>query len=210
MAIKLKEILWRLEEIEARAAKATPGPWEVKSGHVESDDRCALVGAGKPIAHFYRRITPGGTFLHRRDCEFAASAREDVPWLCRVMRELIAQNAAMREPLEWLASIEECGNGFVVGDPINKEHVKHCSECQAILAARKALQFEAGRELWDRLDKLEKVAEAARVVTRQAQLQFDWEDLVDMGEFSDALEKLHQTLAAPEKVNDERRDPEAT
>jgi len=65
------------------------------------------------------------------------------------------------------------------------------------------------RELLARLHKLEKMAEAARVATEQAQLQFDWEDLVGMGEFSDALEKLHQALAALEEVNDESRDPQA-
>jgi len=152
MATKLEEIQRRLEEIEARAAKATPGPWRWIPHKGDPYWRYELQGASRHVG-----VWP-------EDADFIAACREDNPWLCQVVREFLAQYAAMREPLEWLASIEECGNGFVVGDPVNEEHAKHCPECQAILAARKALQFEAGREFLDRLDKLERVAEVAREI----------------------------------------------
>jgi len=208
--VNRERILKRLEEIERRVMKTTPGPWEAKSGYVESDNGCTLVGAGKPIAFFYRRITPGGTFLHRRDCEFVASAREDMLWLRQIVWELLAQYVAMQEPLEWLASIEECGDGFIVGDPVNEEHAKHCPECQAILAARKALQSNIGRDLLDHLCKLEKVAEAARRVQLLLHRQFEWQTLErEMPGLLGAMMDLGKALRALEEVNDESRDPQA-
>ena len=82
-----EEILKRLEEIEARAAKATPGPWK----WVLDDDPinfCAeeLVDPeGKPVIgvdEYLIDISPD-------DAEFITHAREDVPWLCQVVRKLL-------------------------------------------------------------------------------------------------------------------------
>ena len=159
-----KEILKRLEEIEARAEKATPGPWEAKSGYAESDNGCTLIGAGKPIAYFHKRISPGGTLLHRRDCEFAASAREDVPWLCKTVRQLVArleevetQCAAMREALKEISRTEqdEKPDGTILGYLVHDAY-EMCGIADA------ALRHEAGLVLLDRLRRLEVVAEAAQ------------------------------------------------
>jgi len=198
MAIKLEEIQRRLEEIEARAAKATPGPWEsdgvrVYSYHskckyglvADCDLELAIKGAEPQLPY---------------DPDFIAHTREDVPWLRQIVRELLAQYAAMQEPLEWLASIEECGDGFVVGDPMNEEHAKHCPECQAILAARKALQFEAGRELLDRLDKLERVAEAARAYVA---LGREFSEIDPIKESAKRFRALEEALAALEEASNE-------
>jgi len=206
MAIKLEEIQRRLEEIEARAAKATPGPWRWIPHKGDPYWRHELQGASRHVG-----VWP-------EDADFIAACREDNPWLCQVVRELLAQYAAMREPLEWLASIDECGDGFIVGDPVNEEHAKHCPECQAILAARKALQSEAGRDLLDRLRKLERVAEAARELLEFLPDSMDgenwewaWDQLyADSQEQVKAVrERAQKALAALEEVNDERRDPEA-
>jgi len=95
---------------------------------------------------------------------FVASARKDVPWLFRVVRELFAQCAAMREALETFlmaydpswpgACPQECfdtsdGHGYEMQDIAKDE-------------ARRVLQSDTGHDLLDRLYKLERVAEAAR------------------------------------------------
>lgn len=125
-------------------------------------------------------------------------------------QELLAQCAAMREPLEWLASIDECGDGFVVGNPMNEEHVKHCPECQAILAARKALQSNTGRDLLDRLRRLEAVAKAAREYLHDIDAPIlNQPTIYPYKSGEDKSWRLRQALAVLEEVNDESRDPQA-
>jgi len=129
-----EEILQRIKEIEIRAAKATPGPWESDGVRVYSDHSKCKYGlvADCDLELAIKGAEPQLPY----DPDFIAHTREDTPWMCELARKLLA------------------------------------------------------------------VAEAARVVTEQAQLQFDWEDLVGMSEFSGALEKLHQALAALEEVQD--------
>ena len=197
-----QEILKRLEEIEARAEKATPGPWEAKSDYAESDNGCTLIGAGKSIAHFYKRISPGGTLLHRRDCEFAASAREDVPWLCQIVRQLVARleeveakNAAMRGALEEISRTEqdEKPDGTILGY-LAHDAYEMCDIADA------ALRHEAGLELRDRLRRLEAVAEAAQEVVRGSAVEKrsdGWERRCVWGP---QWEHLLKALAALEEV----------
>ena len=83
-----EKTLRRLKEIEERAAKATPGPWKTYK----------YIGVwpikGPPPGD------EGGNFERQEDAEFIAHARMDVPWLCEVVRHLIAENATMRELLK--------------------------------------------------------------------------------------------------------------
>ena len=92
-----KEILKRLEEIEARAEKATPGPW-------------SAVGAGRPDR--YRAILASGTFvadvrtndnggavlvISKEDMDLILNAREDISQLCKVVRRLVGRLEAVAE-----------------------------------------------------------------------------------------------------------------
>lgn len=65
----------RLPEIEARAERATPGPWRI-----EEDWTAELFAAdGALIGKFI--------YPHRmHDAVFIAAARSDVPWLCAELR----------------------------------------------------------------------------------------------------------------------------
>ena len=92
--MKLDEILRRLEEIESRAAKATPGPWEWMPYNTALRAGGAMVLAGGR----------DGIEVNNKNAEFIAHARTDIPWLCRTVRELLAQCAAMRQPPEEITS----------------------------------------------------------------------------------------------------------
>jgi len=129
-------ILRRLGEIEARAAKATPGPW-IWEGY--------SAGWGIVYAKVLRKAAGRYQicdFATRDDAAFIACARESVSWLCETVRRLVAENAAMREALE------------VIMQTANKLGVYEVAE--------DALGADAGRDLLDRLRKLEAVAKAAR------------------------------------------------
>lgn len=84
----------KLKEIEDRAAKATEGPW---------------VYFGEPQDNVFwgqiRSVAEDGSFAHitdtpelderDNDMEFIAHAREDIPALCKAIRELRAEMEAM-------------------------------------------------------------------------------------------------------------------
>lgn len=74
----------RLAEIRARAAAATPGPWE----HREvAEDGFQTVMAGQAM------VCDEGCFnlaQERANLAFIAAARSDVPWLCDRVDELEA------------------------------------------------------------------------------------------------------------------------
>ncbi len=84
----------RLAQIEARAEKATKGPWRfefrpsVKRHKLNPDvmvrDASVLIGAVAP-GHQIRATPPGGSYPSA-DGEFIANAREDVPWLLAELR----------------------------------------------------------------------------------------------------------------------------
>ena len=81
-----------LDEIEARANAATPGPWrpvyEDAFNPAEDDDvdkRDAYWVAGPD---YVERTYDGYSFWNKADAEFVAAAREDIPRLCRGVREL--------------------------------------------------------------------------------------------------------------------------
>ena len=81
-----------LDEIEARANAATPGPWRPvyedafnPAKDDELDKRDAYWVAGPD---YVERTYDGYSFWNEADAEFVAAAREDIPRLCRAVREL--------------------------------------------------------------------------------------------------------------------------
>jgi hypothetical protein len=84
----------RVEEIQQRVEKATPGPWFAKHRAVdccEHDDECCGLGLeieGPPEA------TNRGQFYRGADAAFIAHAREDIPWLLAEVERLSRE----REP----------------------------------------------------------------------------------------------------------------
>ena len=81
-AMNSKEILRRIEEIKARAAKATPGPWRADGQFVRPvHDSPQYVECG----HLEKSWTEE-TFAN---AQFVAHARQDIPWLCRLVRKLL-------------------------------------------------------------------------------------------------------------------------
>jgi len=90
-----KEILRRLEEIEARTEKATQGPWTYGESEreqwVEADDGL--------IVYLEHYLKPDPT-VHEQakyDFDFIAHSRMDVPWLCELARKLLAVAEAAQE-----------------------------------------------------------------------------------------------------------------
>lgn len=93
---EIKEIKQRLEEIEARAAKATPGPWEWTERE----------WCGPPWAHVVAQDgAVFGLIADVYDRDFILHAPEDVPWLCQVIRQLIGR-------LEKLEAVAEAARPF--------------------------------------------------------------------------------------------------
>lgn len=76
----------QLDEIEARANRATEGPWEV-------------IGGGEYVTGVSIVVAPDDGGVTSADAEFIASARTDVPQLVAEVRRLQGQVAAVREAL---------------------------------------------------------------------------------------------------------------
>lgn len=72
-----------LEEIEKLCSEATAGPWEADGDHVLSSQYC--------IAD-----------TNEADAKFIAASREIVPQLCKRVRELEAENEALKEIVKGL------------------------------------------------------------------------------------------------------------
>jgi hypothetical protein len=142
----------QLKEIEERAARATPGPWDGRIG----------VGGCDYIVKAETR----------QDATFIASARTDIPALCAEVRRLQAEQA------DFLSGVTKrlcsyCGAGMKKGQS-RDEHMRSCEKhpLGAALARaeaaerdrdemRRALALPAGRELVERAQALEDVADAA-------------------------------------------------
>jgi hypothetical protein len=84
----------RLDEIQTRAEAATPGPWQpdtaVRGDCVVwgPDGRFLLNQQAEPHWLEYPGEKRSVAFdVDRRDCEFIANAREDVPWLIDQIRD---------------------------------------------------------------------------------------------------------------------------
>lgn len=75
----------RLDEIEARADAATPGPWEAHE--LEAAEYCVLrVSEGDD--DYGDDVCSAGSMT---DAQFIAVAREDVPWLAEQLRDARAE-----------------------------------------------------------------------------------------------------------------------
>ena len=86
----------RLAEIEARAEAAIPGPWTVRLGSNGYVHQIGIDAGGlrDPIGCAYGENAQG-----RENAEMMARAREDLPALCRALRE---ERAARQEAVHLL------------------------------------------------------------------------------------------------------------
>jgi len=92
--MRKEKILRRLEEIETRAAKATPGPWELKwygnpRGWGSWEHFYFLRARGKTRWGLSCITLESKSPVPLEDLDFVAHARTDVPLLCRLVRELL-------------------------------------------------------------------------------------------------------------------------
>lgn len=141
-----KDIETMVAEIEARAEKATPGPWEtddfrmVMTSHPVGDDTvdvCEILHRGE-----------GAGAFNNYTAQFIASAREDVPKLCAMWREAVAERDALRADAtlwrngmkvidELRAAVIPCGH--TVGDLIGGHGaVTKCGACLASIREHRA------------------------------------------------------------------------
>jgi len=110
------------------------------------------------------------------------------------LEELEAQCAAMREALEEIGRTErdEKPDGTILGYLVHNAY-EMCGIADA------ALRHEAGRELLDRLRKLERVAEAARKVWDAASDEVKEDMWFEMPPDWEGWEELEEALAALEE-----------
>lgn len=128
----------RLSEIKEREAKATPGPWiwfhsQSHPEHWEVDGKSELMpghtgwqilgGVEEPDGpedygwavlhgkHSEDEITPS-----LGDVAFAASARQDIPWLVSEVERLTAENARLRAFLDEILTHPADCHGIVAAD----------------------------------------------------------------------------------------------
>lgn len=89
--LKKDEILERLAEIEARTQGVSPGPWRYR----EIDGNEQLVEGKEETIVYVEWLTsnvPKRGWEHKkRNLTFIAHARQDIPWLCGIVRRLLAQ-----------------------------------------------------------------------------------------------------------------------
>ena len=79
-----------LDEIEARAREATPGPWYKPPPIVFSEPAVQAKNYKTPIAHVVGMFSAN---QRHSNAEFIAAARSDVPLLCRALRRLAEKYA---------------------------------------------------------------------------------------------------------------------
>ena len=200
MEEKARKLLERIEEIEARAAKATPGPWKLETHIVEPEGSSQVIRCGDRVDCWNNESCA--------NAEFIAHAREDVPWLCETVRQLIArlgaveaQNAAMREALEtFLMAYDPSWPGACPQECFDTSD-GHGYEMQEVAKdkARRILQSNAGRDLLEHLHKLEAVAKAAREYLHDIDAPLRNEPTIYQYEpWEDKSWRLRQALAALE------------
>lgn len=114
------EDLARLQEIEARVERATPGRWRA---HRNSWEYCSVYDGpdhGALIATFQTDADCGEEDVSERampDAEFCAHAREDVPWLIGRVKHLEEMNDRQGDALDWSAlEIKRLGGRQVPND----------------------------------------------------------------------------------------------
>ncbi len=92
----------RIEDIRARAAKATPGPWLDDEGHLRSEGYNHIEHS--PIVNFQTDslLSQNGMMAHEEDANFISHAREDVPDLLAERTELLADIQVLRKRVSQL------------------------------------------------------------------------------------------------------------
>lgn len=79
----------RLDEIERRLDAATPGPWHNETGQIRGNGGPVLLRAHGIVT--WQGVRGWQPEQAMADLEFAAEAREDVPYLLNRVRELEAE-----------------------------------------------------------------------------------------------------------------------
>lgn len=96
----------RLDEIEARATAATPGPWAMWDGYGPTSD--GLMGVSRFGPSTGETVVQSGEYgAHplygrREDWDFLGTVREDVPWLVDLARDGAHMPEARREAMDYL------------------------------------------------------------------------------------------------------------
>lgn len=94
----------RLAEIEARAAKATEGPWVMLGDEIGGQCGWKIKAQPSPILRGFTKTIawlPAPEELpYLYDAELLAHSRDDIPWLCSQLRTAQADNARLREALK--------------------------------------------------------------------------------------------------------------
>jgi len=85
-----QEILKQLKEIEARAARATPGPWKYVDEWYPAGP-AIIPEKGPGIISWFHENDLVPLEQHWANAKFVAAARTDVPWLCKLARELLGR-----------------------------------------------------------------------------------------------------------------------
>jgi hypothetical protein len=164
--------------------KASPGPWR------PGDDGRIYCSKGYYVATIYKLLTPDGladdVATTNANMQLIAEAREALPYWLERVRELEAQVAVMRDALlniNELGNCDKCGQTYVLYDTADAKH--------------KALSTTAGRELLERVKKLEAVAEAAQEFLDTISLaERTGADVIMPPVQWQALYKLREALAA--------------
>lgn len=134
----------RLAEIEERASRATPGPWEIQGGGgIRMDGSRDYYGVRIGNSHFY-------PIANRTNADFIAHSREDIPILCAALRQALRERD--REKAGRLAA--ELRLAF----ELTQREEGYLPPLQW---AASDDSLERGKALAERLQALEKVAAAA-------------------------------------------------
>lgn len=111
----MSTLLTELERIEARAEKATKGPWFFREN--------SLNVCGKDGHTFIKVLND-----READARFVVLARTDIPRLCAVVRKLVEQRNDYLDELG-------CERGYLIDD--KQRHREACdAEAAALLAGR--------------------------------------------------------------------------
>lgn len=90
-------LLTKLTEIEQRAEKATPGPWEADGAFCSETKTTTRAIYHRPKPYHIVEVVEsadnfGGECIHRKeDQEFIAASRTDIPTLTKALRRAIEQ-----------------------------------------------------------------------------------------------------------------------
>ena len=134
----------RLDEIRAREAKATPGPWRrCMSLSVVTNQSHPLCEVSSPDQRLFEKEP--GEVVAGEDADFIAHARQDIPWL--------------RTQLELALKVVDAARGLNNHDGVEdyKEGLDPCIERQELTEALRA--FDAANAAFADSDRREQKKE---------------------------------------------------